>query len=559
MGQAPLSSLKRRRVGSMNIDDTVGNENALRILHSSGGQCTGLERIVQDYLREQHRKCLEPVTIIPPFSLTSGKKHQCLSESKLRLGEAPANIFNRLQRRELGDYRYGGQGHSSQDVRLIHGKSKCVRTFRNITRNDEILLEEGNINIEEHNELSHFYTSVAFLHHSSKYEDLLLGTSGGDLVMRNTLNAHSFAKWKVHQKAIRSVAVTPDASRVLTCASDIGSVALSRLPTSVVQEYSGDQTERIYSYTNARGNRPDDELVTVWQDNNIADVELDRYGTSVVATLLNPEFDGHEHAAVVYDLTTGQVIVKLVDTKLSSRYWWHRACFGPDGRNTVLHDGLLWDVRSKRVVHKFDKLSECGRATFKPDGTQVVIDASVWDMRTFKLFVMCPAFEAAQVTFDCNSSVAYSYTPELGQEEDEKLYSSYIVTDASDYSTITTNEVDPSTIQGLALNSNGQKLALITERLAAAEDANWDTKHRVCRLYEIGRTFNADESELNEEQEDDDDEDDDEDDEDDQSSASESSSSSDDGEDDVDRSGDESGSEVSYGPIFISESDGEMY
>lgn len=192
-----------------------------------------------------------------------------------------------------------------------------------------------------------------------------------------------------------------------------------------------------------------------------------------------------------------------MDNKLSSHYWWHRACFSPDGNNTVLHDGLLWDVRAPKVVHKFDKLSENGHCTFKPDGSQVVIDGAVWDMRSFKLFVMCPLFEAAEVFFDSESTVAYSYRPDLRKINEpfnqpfsngvsEKWYSTFSVTDASDYSTITTHDIAPLTVQGLALDPYGQRLAVITHRYVEEDPG----EQRSVRMYEIGRQRTVEDGDM---------------------------------------------------------------
>ena len=354
-------------------------------------------------------------------------------------------------------------------------------------------------------------TSVAFLHHTSDYEDLLLGTSNGDLVIRNASTCHAMAKWNIHTKAIGSVAITPCGSRVLTCSPEAGTAALNRLPTSIVEEYRfPNSNERVYGYSALERNRQEDDLVLLWQEQNIADIELDRFEQRVVATRLNPENDGHEHAAVVYDLSSGAELVKLSDSKLSSRYWWHRACFSPEGNNTVLHDGLLWDVRTPKVVHKFDKLSEFGHCTFKPDGTQVVIDGSVWDMRSFKLFVMCPMFEAAEVFFDAESTVAYSYRPDIRKKKDqlippfshrvsEKWYSTFSVTDASDYSTITTHDIAPLTVQGLALDPYGQRLAIIAHRYIDEEPG----EQRSVRMYEIGHRRTVDDGDMDEEDSDD--------------------------------------------------------
>mmetsp|Transcript_28609 Transcript_28609/g.46142 ORF Transcript_28609/g.46142 Transcript_28609/m.46142 type:complete len:1478 (+) Transcript_28609:539-4972(+) len=462
------------------LDGPVRAPSALRVVHSSTGPSTGLERIVQNYLREQHRKCLDPVTIIPPMTLV-GKHHRCTGDKVKKADDV--NVLSRLWKRQI----YGHVVDTAQDVRLIYGRtSRWVKSFKNITKNDD-----NNDDDVESQESDDVYTSVAFLTKHNGYEDLLFGTSNGELVLRNVHSTHAFAKWQVHEKTIGSIRLNPQQTHVLTCASDVGSVVLSRFPESITARSDGDE-ERCYYYHQHNKTRQEDMLMPLWQLDNIADVEMDCFGELFVGTLLNPEHDDNEHAAVVYDLLSSREKCKLTDSKLSSRYWWHRACFSPDGNTTILHDGLLWDTRAPKVVHKFDKLSECGRATFKPDGTQVVIDSAVWDMRNFKLFTTCTAFEGAVVEFDTTSSVAYSYYPRLGPDElKEKPFASFCVTDVSDYSNITTCEfARPNTIQGLTLDPTGQRLGVIIQR---AEMDSWETLRTTCRLFEVGRVDKGDE------------------------------------------------------------------
>ncbi|GBG30045.1 DDB1- and CUL4-associated factor 1 [Hondaea fermentalgiana] len=499
VGQGSMQ--KRRKVSSkvaatpVKTESCIARQQVSKVMHSNSGNSTALERIVQDYLREQHRKCLEPVTIIPPMSL-HGDRHECTADKKHATG-APINVTQRLFQRETTGSP-GNSGCLAQNARFVHGRSKWVKTFRNITRN-----EDTDPGADMNNpEFSQMYTCVSFLQPlRAGYEDLLLGTSGGDLVMRNTHTCQTYAKWAVHESPLTSVNVVGD--RVLTHAES-GNVALSKFPASVVEAYADDE-DRVYAYAQRNRNGPDDELVQLWQHENVMNVEMDQACVRMVATT-SIERGRHEQAAIVYDLQTGRFVSRLSHVKLSSRYQWHRACFAPHDSNLVLHDGLLWDVRAHRHIHKFDKFTEYGRATFRPDGTHVAIDTAVWDMRTFKLFVMCEAFAGAVVKFDSTSSVAYSYYPPLFEE---KQMSVFTVTDASDYSNITTQDLQPHRIVDLALDTTARKLAVLTERSLNHEEDR--SKICTCRLYEAGRTQIADDDEYKDDDElldDEDDEDD---------------------------------------------------
>jgi hypothetical protein len=77
----------------------------------------------------------------------------------------------------------------------------------------------------------------------------------------------------------------------------------------------------------------------------------------------------------------------------------HIACFSPDDTR-VLHDGVLYDARSGRQIHRFDKLHEffmTGAALrlrgasltwavgiFHPARPEVVLNNAIWDLRNFK-------------------------------------------------------------------------------------------------------------------------------------------------------------------------------
>lgn len=78
----------------------------------------------------------------------------------------------------------------------------------------------------------------------------------------------------------------------------------------------------------------------------------------------------------IYDLTSGQKIVSLFDQNNLNNYVKNVACFSPCD-NLVLNDGVLWDVRSNKMIHKFDKFNENMSGTFHPAGREIIISAEV--------------------------------------------------------------------------------------------------------------------------------------------------------------------------------------
>ena len=485
---------KKRRRSSLGTSDVRPTKRVTCISkRPAPSTSTKLEKMVEDYLREQHRKCLDPVTIVPPFSLT--KEHRCKKDSLHRLKFGTSyNIGMRLIERELTG-RKGGIHTRAQNVRLVHGRARWTKSFKFITRND---VGENN---DDDDEIQDTYSSLCF-YKSNGYEDLLFGTNLGHVVLRSLTSCHTFAKWNVMEREISSVTVTPDNTRLISCSQDSGEVVVSRLPSTLTSPF--DMNNRKYHYNENRRNYGEDELVELWKGGNIADIEIDYFGRSMIATALNPQPDGPYYAANLYDLDTGSIVNTFTDKKLSSRYKWHRACFAPGTDNMILHDGLLWDVRSQKIIHKLDKLSECGMGTFRPDGTQVVVDSAVWDLRTFKLLLMCPVFENALLQFDSSSSVVYSFRPEIEpvMDLDDKAHSSYSVTDSSDFSNITTTDLFPQVIRGMTLSPDGQKLAIITDK-GTVDTTEWDFQRRQCRVYDIGRVRPIDDDEDDHNQSDD--------------------------------------------------------
>jgi hypothetical protein len=60
--------------------------------------------------------------------------------------------------------------------------------------------------------------------------------------------------------------------------------------------------------------------------------------------------------------------------KMSNYYTKNRATFSPDD-DLVLSDGVLWDVRSNKAIHKFDKLNQVLSGVFHPSGLEVSINS----------------------------------------------------------------------------------------------------------------------------------------------------------------------------------------
>jgi len=157
-------------------------------------------------------------------------------------------------------------------------------------------------------------------------------------------------------------------------------------------------------------------------------------------------------------------------------------CFSLKDDHIVLTDGSLWDLRAPHLVHRFDKLSNGGFGAFSPNGNdvsgadcscpsslvagicdacpklsycdmvdtyQVIIDNSVWDLRTHNLLKMT-GLDQCCVQFSAFGHVIYGYRRPPSDDVVDFLqgrkrtreYSSFSVLDSLDYSMIHIQELE---------------------------------------------------------------------------------------------------------------------
>ena len=127
-----------------------------------------------------------------------------------------------------------------------------------------------------------------------------------------------------------------------------------------------------------------------------------------------------EGVATIYDVTTGQQ-VRTLKPKYSNEYSHNRACFDPTDE-LVLSDGVLWDCRAGREIHKLDKLNQTLSGVFHPGGMEIISNTEVWDIRTFHLLRTVPQLDQCQVRSPTRpvpgsspSSTSAKFVPQLDQ------------------------------------------------------------------------------------------------------------------------------------------------
>ncbi|XP_033939850.1 DDB1- and CUL4-associated factor 1-like, partial [Pseudochaenichthys georgianus] len=422
-----------------------------------------LDSIITEFLREQHARCINPVTTCPPFSLFT--PHRCPEPTQRRMAEP--NFSARLGGRGLYP-RHGGVDRGGLDRHLIFSRFRPMSVFHEGDGD-----ESG-------------FTCCAF---SARERFLMLGTCSGHLKFYNVFSGEEEANYTCHTSAITHLEPSRDGKLLLTSAS--WSVPLSALWS-------------IDSVFTLKNSFVDDHYV-----------EFSKHSQDrVIGT--------KDQVAHIYDIQTGVKTLTLNDPSLANNYKRNCATFNPSD-DLVLNDGVLWDVRNSRAIHKFDKFNMNISGDFHPNDLEVIINTEIWDLRTFHLLHTVPALDQCRLVFNSNATIMYGAMLQADDEDDamdqqmkSPFGSSFRTFDATDYKPIATVDVKRN-IFDLCTDTKDCYLAVIENQ----DTVSLDT---VCRLYEVGR------HKLVEEGDDDDDQDDDQDDDD----SSDSDDDDDDDDDDMD-------------------------
>ncbi|KAJ8302050.1 hypothetical protein KUTeg_021037 [Tegillarca granosa] len=314
--------------------------------------------------------------------------------------------------------RYGGIDGASANRKFVYSRFRPIRTYKD---NDE----DG-------------YSCCAF---SACEQYLLLGTYSGDLKMINLNSGEEAGTYTCHSAPISHLQPTRDGNLILTSYSGWGNS-------------NGSALWKFVDVLDSRYNLDEDyvEFSKQTQDRII--------GTK-------------EETAHIYDVATGQQLLKLYDADKANNYRDNRATFHPTD-DLVLNDGVLWDARSGKSIHKFDKFNSFVSGIFHPMGLELIIN-SEWDLRTYHLLHTVPSLDQCQIRFNNSGDVIYAiHIDEDLELEEDKVRSPYGSTfrtfDATDYSSIATID-------------NQQYTDTTTEEF-------------VCKLYEVGKLKDAEDDQL---------------------------------------------------------------
>jgi HIV-1 Vpr-binding protein len=142
----------------------------------------------------------------------------------------------------------------------------------------------------------------------------------------------------------------------------------------------------------------------------------------------------------VYDIETKKKIF-TAEPRMSNQYVKNRATFDPTDE-LILSDGILWDFRSGKEIHKFDKLNDNISGVFHPVGLEIIANTEVWDVRTFKLLKTVRDLDQCVLEFTHDGTVIYGVRSEREADDGFRMAeTSFITMDATDYERIATIEL----------------------------------------------------------------------------------------------------------------------
>ncbi|XP_037788509.1 LOW QUALITY PROTEIN: DDB1- and CUL4-associated factor 1-like [Penaeus monodon] len=409
-----------------------------------------LDRIVTEYLMNQHALCKNPVVTCPTFDLF--QPHRCPEPRSLRA--PPTNFTMRYAKRPYNVPFTGLEG-SSNNRKFIYSRYRPTQTFRP-SEDDDIFL------------CCEFSPDDQFI---------IVGTTRGEVRLFSK-SGNEEGVYTVHQGAVSSLVQHGTGSMLLTSCTAVHETSLWSINDLFDLKYT------LYECHHADFSNAQDKII----------------GTN-------------DQTARLFDLNTSQVVCEFTP-KLSNHYRYNKAVLDPSD-DLVLTDGVLFDVRSGKQVHKFDKINPILNGVFHRNGLEIISSSEIWDLRTFHLLRTVPVLNLCDVVFNHTRDVIFGITVgDLLDESQENVFeTSFKTVDAADYSSIATVDVR-RVVTSIAINQNDTQVAVV-ETESGADDL---TEDAVVRLYEIGMTRQEDdelhdeddeEEDLGSEEEDSDESDDD--------------------------------------------------
>ena len=78
--------------------------------------------------------------------------------------------------------------------------------------------------------------------------------------------------------------------------------------------------------------------------------------------------------AILWDVESDKVLLELALGDRGCGYTNNRSLFSPSD-DQMLSDGILWDLRSGKQIHRFDKFNKHISGTFNPYSPEIIINS----------------------------------------------------------------------------------------------------------------------------------------------------------------------------------------
>ncbi|XP_057873117.2 DDB1- and CUL4-associated factor homolog 1 isoform X2 [Cryptomeria japonica] len=405
---------------------------------SGNNERATLDSLVVQYLKHQHRQCPAPITTLPPLSLLH--PHLCPEPSGAL--DAPFNTAGRLSTREFRT-QYGGMHGHRRDRQFVFSRFRPWRTCR-----DEAAL----------------LTSITFLDSSSR---IATGSHMGELKIFDTSSGNVLESHVCHQSPVTLV--------------ECSSCGNWPTPGSKLLLSSGNFDVRLWD-SSAIASGP------LHAFENCRAARFNHSGSMFAAISL----DTSRREILLYDVQSGKLEQTLSDSSSGSSGFIRSQTqsvvhFSPSD-TMLLCNGVLWDHRVQRHVHRFDQFTDYGGGGFHPAGNEVIINSEVWDLRKFRLLRSVPSLDQTVITFNPTGDIIYAtlrrnlediMTALHPRRARNPLYKAFRTMDAVHYSDIATTVVDRCVLD-LATEPTDSFIGLVT-----MDDS--DEMDSSARIYEVGR------------------------------------------------------------------------
>jgi HIV-1 Vpr-binding protein len=310
-----------------------------------GGGGMSLDGIVRTFLRQQHAACEAPIAYVPRTDLA---QPHCCPPAPPAVAEHH-NVWSRMITRKASLPGYRAAARQQRNFSYSHHK----QVF-DIRGDDEGLIAQ----------------CAAFLDDG---RTLIVGTTDGGVALFD-IDAAGDTEQLIEQHTV--------------------------FEEEAIYEITMNRDSSLMGLSTANGN------VSVCKRHQLPSILRSVEDAKSVAFaddgehMLSTDFDSQVQKAKLYDLETGDVVTAFQDITRSAENPRNVACLDRSSQ-LVLNDGVLWDARvgGDAPIFRFDKISESSFSVFHPNNMLVLVDQSIWDLRSQRVLTSCPPLRDALPQF----------------------------------------------------------------------------------------------------------------------------------------------------------------